>query len=166
MKFNDIPQFTQAQYRIDVSFRALFSTLDHWADYKLDTNPDFQRAHVWTEAQQIAFVEYMVQGGTSGHDIFFNHPGWMGSFKGDFVLVDGKQRLEAARRFLNDELPVFGHYFHEFDDKLPYSIGFVFHVADLKTKAEVLRWYIGMNRGGSIHTDEEIERVKALLENS
>lgn len=38
-----------------------------------------------------------------------------------------------------------------------------FNVNDLQTRTEVLRWYIEMNSGGVVHSDEEIERVKELL---
>jgi len=32
-----------------------------------------------------------------------------------------------------------------------------------KTRAEVLTWYLQINAGGVVHSDEEIERVKELL---
>ena len=35
---------------------------------------------------------------------------------------------------------------------------------NLKTRKEVLQWYIEMNNGGTPHTKEEINRVKILLE--
>jgi hypothetical protein len=36
------------------------------------------------------------------------------------------------------------------------------HVNDLKSKKEVLTWYIEMNAGGTPHSKEEIDRVTAL----
>jgi len=39
-----------------------------------------------------------------------------------------------------------------------------FNVNDLQTRGEVLQWYIEMNSGGVVHSDEEIKRVKKLLE--
>ena len=38
------------------------------------------------------------------------------------------------------------------------------NVNDLKTKKEVLQWYVQMNAGGTPHSAEEIERVKKLME--
>ena len=68
-------------------------------------------------------------------------------------------------KFLNDEIPAFGTYFSEFEDKLSFTdVFFTFHINNLQTKSEVLKWYIEMNSGGTIHTDEEINRVKQLLE--
>lgn len=38
------------------------------------------------------------------------------------------------------------------------------NINDLKSKREVLQWYIEMNAGGTPHSNEEIRRVKALME--
>lgn len=40
----------------------------------------------------------------------------------------------------------------------------VININDLKTKKEVLRWYIQMNAGGTPHSDGEIQRVKEMME--
>lgn len=37
-------------------------------------------------------------------------------------------------------------------------------VNELRTRAEVLRWYLQLNSGGVVHTEEELARVRALLE--
>lgn len=81
------------------------------------------------------------------------------------VLVDGLQRLTAFIRFLNNEIPIFGTYYKDFDDRPRMSNGMLkFNVNDLQTRAEVLRWYIEMNSGGVVHSEDEINRVKKLLE--
>jgi hypothetical protein len=69
-------------------------------------NPDFQRGHVWTEEQQIAYVEYLLKGGMSGRTFYFNKPSWKNkdTINGydDFVCVDGLQRTTAIEKFLNN----------------------------------------------------------------
>ena len=67
-------------------------------------------------------------------------------------------------RFLNNEIKVFGTYYKDFEDKLPNDIDLIFNVNNLKTKKEVLKWYLEMNSGGTIHTDEELDKVKSMLE--
>ena len=42
----------------------------------------------------------MLRGGASGMNIYTNCPGWMSGSHGDFVLVDGKQRVDAVCKFL------------------------------------------------------------------
>jgi hypothetical protein len=34
----------------------------------------------------------------------------------------------------------------------------------MKTRRDVIEWYIAFNSGGTVHTPAEIERVKHLLE--
>lgn len=167
-RFKDIQQFTRdGSYCIDVEPKYLMGHVcgDWVEEYGLQLDPDFQRGHVWTEEQQISYVEYFLRGGVSGRDLYFNHPGWMGGFKGEFVLVDGKQRIEAMRRFIHNEIRVFGSLYREYTDKIR-MIGHTFkvHVNDLKTRKEVLTWYIEMNSGGTVHTTDEIEKVRHLIE--
>lgn len=165
--FADIPQFTKsAPYSTSQPLDFLEDALRRYVRLGLNMDPDFQRAHVWTEQQQIAFVEYILRGGRSGLDVYFNHPGWMTTYKGEFVLVDGKQRLEALRCFLSNKIKVFGYYRNEFKDEMGlmnHSIRF--NVNDLKTRKEVLTWYLEMNSGGTPHTNEELEKVRLMLWN-
>lgn len=162
--FQDIPQLTQwGSYAVDVDWRYLESHIARQTEWGLDLDPDFQRAHVWTEEQQIAFVEFKLRGGHSGGDILTNCKGWHDNGIGDYVLVDGKQRLNAVRRFLSNELPAFGRLFKDYTGTLRFMQSFRWHVNDLPTRADVLRWYLELNAGGTPHTAEEIERVRQLL---
>ncbi len=137
----------------------------------LQLNPEFQRGHVWTEEQQIAWVEYYLRGGKSGNTIYLNNPFWHsvrkpknGEYK-DYVCVDGLQRITAARRFIHNEIKVFGSYYEEFEDRIRVLQQTIFvNVNDLKTEKEVLQWYIDMNSGGTPHTSDEIERVKMMIQ--
>ena len=107
----------------------------------------------------------------SGRDIYCNCPCWQhGSIepkdpKWQYVLVDGKQRLDAVLGFLNNEFTIFdNHYFKDFTDKLRMSSGsFKWHVNTLQTYNEVLDWYIQLNTGGTVHEQSEIDRVKDLI---
>lgn len=131
----------------------------------LDLNPDFQRGHVWTREQQSAYVEYILRGGMSGRELYFNCVGWQGNYKGPFVIVDGKQRLEAVRKFLRNEIPICGgYYYKDIEGKLPTTAQFIICVNSLPTRDKVLKWYLEMNSGGTPHTPEELARVKTLLE--
>jgi hypothetical protein len=165
--FASIPQFTRMpSYRVDVDLGYLEEHLQGYIEDGFNMDPDFQRAHVWTEAQQIAFIEYLLRGGKSGLEIYINCPGWgMGERpKGQFVLVDGKQRLHAALRFLHNEISAFGAYLREYIDHGLHRASFHFNVNDLRTTTEVLQWYLDLNSGGTPHTSAELERVRGLLQ--
>lgn len=165
-RFKDIPQFiTEGSYEVNVDIDDIDRTIERYvSQYNLDIDPDFQRGHVWDEEKQVRFIEFMLRGGRSSRVIYFNHPGWMNSFKGDFVLVDGKQRLNAAMRFAKNEIPAFGYYRKEYTDKPQFMhSSFRFNINSLKTRKEVLQWYLDLNTGGVVHTKEEIDKVKKLL---
>lgn len=166
MKFSDIPQFTRtAAYTNTMPWEMVADKIQDWTSgMNLDIDPDFQRGHVWNDEKRTAYVEFVLRGGKSSRDIYFNHPGWMKSFKGDFVLVDGKQRLEAVLKFMRNELPIFGgHYLKDFEDRMGWEPSFTFHVNDLRTRREVLQWYLDLNTGGVVHTTEELDKVRKLL---
>ena len=137
------------------------------ADDGLNLNPDFQRAHVWNMEQRISYVEFLLKGGKS-NPIYFNHEGWMRTFKGEYVIVDGKQRLTSILMFLGNEFPVFkdkdndgiGFYAREFDI-IPNDVVFV--VNDLPNKKLVLQWYLQMNKGNVAHTKAELNKVECML---
>ncbi len=61
-QFRDIPQFTDiGHYAVDYPIDRLISFLeDEIRDYGLQLNPEFQRGHVWTRKQQIAYVEFLL----------------------------------------------------------------------------------------------------------
>lgn len=165
MKFADIPQFTRAaSYRVNVGWDYLRDWLAH-NEPDQDLDPDFQRGHVWNTEKRRRYVEYILRGGQSSRDIYFNHPNWMGSYEGTLELVDGKQRMTAVLLFLENKLAIFGgNKIKDFTDKMRISgPDFVVHVNSLKTRAEVLQWYLDLNDGGVVHTKSELDKVRALL---
>ena len=172
MKFEDIERFTSwGDSTCDVEWNDLEWQLQSYIDnYGLDMDPDFQRGHVWTPDKQIAYVEYILKGGEFSKHIIFNCPGWQDTFTGRMVLVDGKQRLQAVRLFMQDKLPVFGgNYLKDFQPyrkrlKVPRRCEFRFHINDLATRKEILKFYLDLNSGGVVHTPEELDRVKKLIE--
>lgn len=174
MRFQDIPQLTRSpNYSVTLPWYELENTLERYNERGvLRLDPDFQRAHVWTENQQRRYIEFILRGGQSSRDIYFNQADWNRSYRQPMYLVDGKQRIEAVRKFLRNELHIFplsfnrpyGYKLSDFSDRLDYRAAFIFHVNDLKTYKEVLQWYIDLNAGGVAHTKDEIDRVKMLLE--
>lgn len=168
MKIKDLPKYTQlSHYQINVSWDDLLDHIERWENKKtaqLEINPDFQRGHVWSEAQQIAYVEYKLANGPGADIIYFNCKGWMTSFEGPFVCVDGLQRLTAVKLFLENKIQAYGCLCSEFEDghKLR-GISFLFNVNNLKTRKEVLTWYLEMNHRGTPHTEEDLNKVRKLV---
>ena len=82
-----------SMYRINCDGNSAKYMINRYKDsYDLDFNPKFQRGYVWTLKQKQKYIEYLISGGISGREIYFNCPGFMGN-SGQMVVVDGKQRL-------------------------------------------------------------------------
>lgn len=133
----------------------------------LQLNPDFQRGNVWTEHQQTAYIEFLLKGGKSARILYFNNPSWHlnvsdGAYN-DFVCVDGLQRITAIQRFIKNEIQVFGSYYKEFTDCIGITQSVKVNINDLKSKREVLQWYLDMNAGGTVHSDSEIKKVQKMI---
>lgn len=176
MRFSEIKKYTRwGNYAVNMPWDGIEEWVqDHSKkNYAggLDLNPDFQRGYVWTPEQKTRYVEHGLKGGVTGMDLHFNCPGWNRRSLGDpncgpFVIVDGKQRLQAVRDFFVDKVKVFGgHVFSDFIDKFPWaSVTFKLCINDLETRAEVLQWYLDLNTGGTVHSDKELHRVRSLLQ--
>lgn len=170
-RFRDIPSFTDCgHYAVDYPLHYLVKYIKEEVETQgLQLCPEFQRGHVWTNEQQTAYMEFLLRGGKTGRDIYFNYPSWHHSVPAgaynDYVCVDGLQRITAITRFIQNDIKVFGSYFEEFEDSPRIITDTIrIHVNDLKTYQEVLQWYIEMNAGGTPHTSEEIARVQKLLD--
>lgn len=143
-----------------------------------DLNPDFQRGHVWTMAQRIAYVESVLRG-TAPTLFRFNSasyehvraagPGEMNPY--DFVCIDGLQRLTALMLFASGHFRVFcsdacqGYTAKELEHT-PFWLAryhCTFEVYAFRTREHLLQFYLDLNGGGTVHTQEELDRVKGLL---
>lgn len=140
----------------------------------LELVPDFQRGHVWTEAQQVAYVEALIAGRVTCR-IMLNGPGFnsisVAKHEGDMhphilQCIDGLQRLTAIRRFMAGEFAVFGDlhaadlHGSPFD---PRRIRIKFEIYAFAWRVELLEFYLALNSGGTPHSDEELARVEHML---
>jgi hypothetical protein len=163
-------------YQCDIGLGYLKDWIKHEKEaYGIDLDPDFQRGNVWTKKQRVAYMEYLVKGGTASYFIQWNSPVIQSAYRrgdGDLdntlILVDGKQRITTALMFLDDEIKVFGHKLSDFEDKwevlMPTSIRFRMCINNLKARADLLRWYLELNEGGTVHSRSEMNRVHQLLD--
>jgi hypothetical protein len=137
--------------------------------------PDFQRGHVWSPEKQQAFIEAMLRG-TAPMLVRFNcanygdrsDPGDMNH--ADMVCVDGLQRITAIRKFVAGEVKPFGFSAKDFDNtefdqgRMKYT--YVVEMYAFTRRKHLLQFYVDLNSGGVVHTEEELARVRALMENT
>lgn len=151
-----------------MSFRSLVRRL---GDEDPLTIPDYQRGHVWTEEQQARFIGFLAEGGEAP-PIFVQR--WPLEANLPDELIDGLQRVTAVVRFMRNEVPMeladgtrmFLRDFSESDQHFLTGYGgprMEIRYVQLPTRAEVLHFYLRLNRGGTPHSDDEIKRVRAML---
>ena len=136
--------------------------------YNMDMNPDYQRGYVWTQRQKELFVGHLLEGGKVP-SIIINDPGF--GNEDVYELIDGKQRIQACVDWLDGKVKAELSAEHNFRkislDDLDYPpgmmCGLVFDFVKLDREG-VLKLYLKLNRGGTIHTDKEIDKVKKLLD--
>jgi hypothetical protein len=171
MKFSDIKKISEAHYSCHYrwdSLRKFLKESEKEIPNGVNLDPDYQRGYVWTSLQKTRYVEWILKGGMSGRDLYFNCPGWGGITMdlGPLEIVDGKQRMSAVFDFLDNKIGAFGYFFKDFDMQIfPHEYSFIVHINNLD-RAGVLQWYLDMNSGGSIHTEDELEKVRRLLKDT
>jgi hypothetical protein len=176
MKISDIKRLIHCPHgETSTDFKWLPDMLEHFkSSYGLDLDPEFQRGHVWDLKKKIKFIEYVLRGGTVpplrfNSPVFGGHPHAKNSdLDESVVLVDGKQRLSAILEFMDNQFPVFGDvYLKDFDNPmlLCSQCRITYTVNKLQTRKELYQWYLEMNEGQVAHTDEELDKVRVMMEN-
>lgn len=176
---NAIPK---CNYSVDVGFDDIEWMIEKYkTNYDgFEENPDFQRGWVWTREQQIAFIESYIRGGIgdTGRTITLSCPDFQRDQVADsdlkgFVIIDGLQRITAIRQFMKDEFTVFNDVVEGGVDKdffngsrfnLKSQQGVRFNVMNFQYKSELLDYYLAINAGGTVHTKEELNRVREMRE--
>ena len=130
---------------------------------------DYQRGHVWTQEQQAKFIGHLLEGGDAPRIIV--NSGEDGNLATAEIL-DGKQRITAAIEWQDSRVPAL-----LYDEREVWAadlekywqvacrtlIGMKYAMVRC-SRVDALELYVRLNRGGTPHTDEEIQRVKDLLQ--
>ena len=168
-------------YAADIRVNRLTAILqEQAADYgSVERNPDFQRGHVWTPEQQTAYVEAYLRGalGEELRTITWNCPQFAGPAVEDrapsdlpqgFQCLDGLQRLTALEAWIKGDVQPFGLTLDDLQGTAfdPHRMSYMirFSVFAFQTRAEVLDYYLAINSGGTVHSQEELDRVRKLRE--
>lgn len=172
----DFPESVEHQF-YNFSMSALFIHEKNWKEdsrmFKVmeeDTVfyglilPDFQRPPVWSTEQQIRLIESLVTGIAIGSYSINQTNLWVTVGGQKFLqpfehyLLDGQQRIRAIYAFLNDEFPVYGVYYSNFDvvqkrafDNLPFPCC----MTKFTTREKCVEYYNRMNFGGTAHTEDQ-----------
>ena len=128
--------------------------------------PDYQRGRVWSPKQAALFAGFVLTKGQPPPVWIQEHPD-----ADTEEIIDGLQRLSAMRDFFDGKIPAElpdGRVCFRGDlaadcDGLFKSLHITKKIVRLPTRADVLRLYLRLNRGGTVHSDAEISRVQEML---
>lgn len=142
---------------------------------RLDLNPDYQRGAVWTRQQQREFVGFLLDGGECPKIVIQRYESGANApaaFKRNYCelpseVIDGQQRLRAICAWMNGEIDALtpegdSLWFRDSNEVDRRGLMLMLYYVDLP-RVERLRYYIKLNRGGTVHTEQEIARVRELL---
>ncbi len=128
--------------------------------------PDYQRQFVWTDEQVGLYAWFVLRKGQAP-------PIWVQEYPGVETdeLVDGLQRLTAFRMFLDGEKPailddgrrLWRHELAPDCNNYINGLHVTKKITRLERRSDVLKLYIMLNQGGSVHSSAEINRVKRML---
>jgi hypothetical protein len=140
---------------------------------ELNMDPDYQRGHVWSPDQQVAFVGYFLSGGPVPNIWIQRYDSVRtgGRLYVDKAMevLDGKQRLTALQAWMDGKIParlVNGEVIWAADLSAVdwrFCRGIKINYVDL-TRAEQLALYVNLNAGGTPHSPDEIARVEAMIQ--
>lgn len=168
----------KGKYEVDVFLWQLRNYFEgHVKDGgQLELCPDFQRGHVWTEVQRSRYVEAFIRGAAPTL-LQFNCPSYgdpLANTDSDMprdlmVCVDGLQRFTALTDFVDDKVEVFGGMRCKDFAGSPFDVKRMMvkvRVHGFVIRADLLQFYLDINSGGTVHPEEELERVRELLQRS
>jgi hypothetical protein len=150
-------------YRVDIAIAAIPRFIEQ---YGIDMDPDYQRGYVWTLRQKQKFVGAVLQNNQSIPIFWFNTLSLRHA-----EVVDGKQRLSAILDWLNGKYAAIcpcgeQFMFADHDDiggrNLDMMTTLKMHFVQLP-RVDVLRFYLALNSGGTVHKAKDLDRVRSLL---
>lgn len=138
----------------------------------LNLNPDYQRSHSWTDQQAERFVGHWLEGGDTPKFYIQRYSSAQNSPRREYWLVpaeviDGQQRLRALYRWYKGEIAAEisdgrRMWYRDTNEIERRGFNIQLHFVDLP-RLQRLEFYVRLNRGGTVHKDEEIQRVRDLI---
>ena len=112
------------------------------ANIKLDCG-FHKRPNVWTIEQAARYVENTMLGIPTDRNIYFIMR--LEKRKMAHMLLDGKQRINAVLRFLNNEFNIQGKFYKDMTGLNKYCVFFV-HIFTLEDDDLIIEWYNRKNK--------------------
>lgn len=135
----------------------------------------YQRGYVWTEEQQKDLIRSIFNRLECGkiivrrrdHNWVINEVKSGNTNARLFDVVDGKQRLNALKRYFNDELEVDGYYYTDLSEYARRKLEMLTPITycafkEKATDSDIIQAFLNVNYTGVLCSKEHIEYVKEI----
>ena len=155
-------------YRVDWGVASIPRFIEQ---YNIDMDPDYQRDYIWTVDQKKAFVGAVIQNHNTIPIFWFNSEGPLEN-RNKVEVVDGKQRINAILGWLDNKYEAICpcgevFWYKDIDEIGRRILGMAttlkMHFVQLSRK-DVLKFYLALNSGGTIHNEKDLSKVRKMLE--
>ena len=126
--------------------------------------PYWQRSLVWTDDQNVRFLESLwtqIPVGTYTFNRSHKHEEF------DDVLIDGQQRLHALQLYIQNQFPVFGYHYAQVtnvDRRFFKSNPFGCYISEHTSEKGMVDHYNILNFSGTHHKECEYAEIRGDLE--
>jgi hypothetical protein len=164
---NAITLIQNSDLKLDYSQRSIHDILGKAYTFGINFEPEYQRDYVWEIQDKINLVDSIFNNVDIGKLAFirYNTEQWSKLGFG-YEILDGKQRIKAILDFYEDRFKYQGKYFSDLShrdqwhfENYPISLA----EASNLTRKQILRYFIKLNTGGKIMSEEQINKVRQLL---
>ena len=163
---NSVPR---TMYSIDCP---MLSIEKHLEQFNVNLDPKYQRDYVWTTEQQEKFVGALIEYPRSIPNFVFNFT-TIGSnyLSGNSEIVDGKQRINSCLKWKRGEISalcpcgdkVEFNSLNEVEERILGIATTMKWIFINLPPVDVMKYYIRLNSGGTVHSNEELDRVRKLI---
>nr|WP_186322844.1 DUF262 domain-containing protein [Paenibacillus xylanexedens] len=147
-------------------------SLFHKAYYfGVDFDPEYQRDYVWNESDKVKLIDAIFNNVDIGKFalIHLSDEEWANNgYKYSYEILDGKQRYRAILDYFESRFKYKGMYFKDLSpkDQLHFK-RYTISIAETRNlnREQKLRYFLMLNTGGRIMSEEHLDVVRDLLSN-
>lgn len=153
--------------RLNYSNRSMESLIFNAIAFGIDFEPEYQRGYIWKDSDREALFDSIFMGADIGRFVLrkLSEAEWRESGN-SYEIVDGKQRLLTLLDYYQNRFAYRGVFYNDLSPKdrrklMDLNVS-VAEVSNL-SRADTLRLFIMLNRGGRPVSNEVIRHAQALL---
>lgn len=153
-------------HNINYSSRMLGGLITAINREEYNYNPDYQRSYVWTNKDKLEYIDSIFEGRDLGKFIVIEYP--YNEDDNRYVVLDGKQRMNAIKDFTQGKIQLYNYYWHELLPSDRWHIeNKVIQYAQLDggrlTKLQILKIFYNVNFGGVPQTSEHLAEIRKMI---